>query len=86
MGNITYTDPGYVDNISYVENRGRQVTVRCNSECQKIIHIGPKEVTWPTWIETSDRYRLKDEELVGVDIGPTGIQLTFKKVNDAELS
>lgn len=77
---VTLADPGYIDNISYVEGRGRQVTVRCISECKKIIHISSKDITWPTWVETSDRYRLKDEELVGVDIGSTGIQLTFKKV------
>ena len=75
---LKFADPGYIDNITQLVDK-RLVTVRCQDGPKSIVSITPKDTTWPTWLTVAERYQLENEILIQVDIGPTGIQLSFKK-------
>jgi hypothetical protein len=42
-----------------------------------IIHVTPQSGSWPQWVDSTNKYLNSQEQLLQVDLGPGGIQLSL---------
>lgn len=57
----------------------RQLVIRQAKDwgLTKVIHITPQSKSWPYWVDITNKYLNLQEELLQVDLGPGGIQLSI---------